>query len=198
MTIVLIDNYDSFVHNLARHVVLAGEETKILRNDAVSIADIKALSPLAIVISPGPCTPREAGISNDVVRLLGADIPILGVCLGHQCIGQVYGGNVVKAPLPVHGQSSVITHGGTGIFQGLPEEFEVGRYHSLAVEMPQGTPLRVTARTKDGVIMAFEHEHFPVTGVQFHPESILTRHGLDMLRNFIQMAKAYKTRKVAA
>lgn len=182
--ILIIDNYDSFVHNIARYFVELGEAVQVKRNDEVSPADLKAK---AIVVSPGPCTPQEAGISLDVVRQLSGQLPILGVCLGHQVIGQVFGGKVVRAKHPMHGDSSAIRHDGKGVFQGLPQGFNAGRYHSLIVEHVEETPLRVTARSEDGEIMGLQHESHPTFGVQFHPESILTEHGYDMLRNFLKV-----------
>jgi anthranilate synthase/aminodeoxychorismate synthase-like glutamine amidotransferase len=196
--ILLIDNYDSFVHNLARHIALTGQETRVVRNDAVSLPEIHALNPAAILISPGPCAPAQAGLSNEIIRTLGPSIPILGVCLGHQCIGEVYGGRTVRAPEPMHGQASAIRHDGTGLFHGLPGPLTGGRYHSLMTELPAESPLRITARTEDGIIMALEHAHHPVYGVQFHPESILTEGGLDLLKNFMTLAVAWNARKVAA
>lgn len=195
--ILLIDNYDSFAHNLARYFTLAGHEVRVVRNDALTIAQARALNPSSIVISPGPCTPHEAGISNDLICELGPQIPVLGVCLGHQCIGQVFGGRVVRAAEPMHGMASPITHDGQGIFEGLPQGIEVGRYHSLVVELPADTPLRVTARTGN-TIMALQHEHYLITGVQFHPESILTPHGMEMVRNFLSEAKKFGLQRKAA
>lgn len=196
--ILLIDNYDSFAHNLARYFTLAGEDVRVVRNDAITVREARAMNLSSIVISPGPCTPHEAGISNDLIRELGPQIPVLGVCLGHQCIGQVYGGRVVRAAEAMHGMASPITHDGRGIFETLPQGIEVGRYHSLVVELPVAAPLRVTARTTDGTIMALRHEHYPITGVQFHPESILTQQGMAMVRNFLNDAQKFQAqRKVA-
>lgn len=196
--ILLIDNYDSFVHNLARHIALTGHETRVVRNDALTLDDIAALNPEAILISPGPCSPDEAGISRDVIRAFGPATPVLGVCLGHQCIGEVYGGKTVRASEPMHGMASAITHDGSGIFAGLPSPFQGGRYHSLIVELPATSPLRVTARTDDGTIMGVQHASYPVYGVQFHPESILTEHGLALLQNFVECAAQWNARKEAA
>ena len=186
--ILLIDNYDSFVHNLARYVRCLGHEVRIERNDAIDVPDIKLLEPSAIILSPGPCGPAEAGACTDIVRRLGPNIPILGVCLGHQCINEAYGGMTVRAPQPVHGRASLLTHDRSSrLFDGLPETFKVGRYHSLACDLKEGSSLHVTARTEDGVIMAFEHELFPVYGIQFHPESILTENGPRILENFLKV-----------
>ena len=181
--ILIIDNYDSFVHNIARYFVELGEAVRVVRNDEVEPADLRAK---ALVVSPGPCTPDEAGVSMQVIREYSGQLPILGVCLGHQAIGQVFGGKVVRARHPMHGDSSAITHDNTGVFEGLPQGLEVGRYHSLIVEDVAATPLRITARVDDGEIMGLSHKVHPTFGVQFHPESILTEHGYDMLRNFLK------------
>lgn len=183
--ILIIDNYDSFVHNIARYFTELGAPVTVVRNDAVTEADLAAK---AIVISPGPCTPQEAGCSLDVVRRLSGRVPILGVCLGHQVIGQVFGGRVVRAQHPMHGEASMIRHDGTGVFAGLPQPFSAGRYHSLIVEDVAATDLRITATSEDGEIMGLCHRSHPTMGVQFHPESILTEHGYDMLRNFLKEA----------
>lgn len=184
--ILIIDNYDSFVHNIARYFVELGQTVKLRRNDEVSDADLEVR---AIVISPGPCTPQEAGSSLDVVRKFSGRIPILGICLGHQVIGEVFGGKVVRALHPMHGDSSEIRHDGTGVFEGLPQNFNAGRYHSLIVQGVETTDLRITARSTDGEIMGLAHNSHPTFGVQFHPESILTEHGYDMLRNFLKVVK---------
>ena len=184
--ILLIDNYDSFVHNLARYVSELGGEPVVRRNDAISISDIEVAQPSHIIISPGPCTPAEAGISTEVVRRFGKTIPILGVCLGHQCIGAAYGGTIVRAQHPMHGKTSPIQHDGTGIFRGLPPLFSATRYHSLALSRPSLPPeLRITATAPDGEIMAVQHQSEPVVGVQFHPESVLTTGGHQLLSNFL-------------
>jgi anthranilate synthase/aminodeoxychorismate synthase-like glutamine amidotransferase len=187
--ILLIDNYDSFVHNLARYFERLGQRTVVVRNDAVDVPGLQAMAPDAIVLSPGPCTPREAGTSLDIVRALHTKVSILGVCLGHQIIAEALGGRICSAALPVHGQASAIRHEGTGLFSGLPSPLSVGRYHSLVVE-PHSLPieLRATAWTKDGVLMAIEHARWPVYGVQFHPESILTDCGYELLANFLRLA----------
>ncbi len=182
--ILIIDNYDSFVHNIARYFVELGAEVNVKRNDDVSEADLSAK---AIVVSPGPCTPYEAGASLDVVERFSGRLPILGVCLGHQVIGQVFGGKVLRAREPMHGEASRIRHDGTGVFKGLPQDFAAGRYHSLIVEDVDQTDLRVTARSETGEIMGLQHKSHPTFGVQFHPESILTEHGYDMLRNFLKV-----------
>jgi anthranilate synthase/aminodeoxychorismate synthase-like glutamine amidotransferase len=187
--LLLIDNYDSFVHNLARHFERLGQATRVVRNDAIDVASVRSLRPAAMVLSPGPCSPTEAGVSLEVVRELHAEIPILGVCLGHQVIAEALGGRIVRAPEPVHGRSSLITHSGTGVFNGIPNPIRVSRYHSLVAE-PDSLPdtLRATAWTEDRVIMAFEHASLPVYGVQFHPESILTECGYELLGNFLHLS----------
>ena len=185
--ILLIDNYDSFVYNLARYVRELGEEPAVHRNDALTVDDILSLAPSHVIISPGPCSPAEAGISNEVVRRVGgAGIPILGVCLGHQCIGSAYGGEIVRAGRPMHGKTSRIHHRGTGLFTGLPSPFLASRYHSLVISPASVPPvLEVTATSEDGEIMAVKHATLPVYGVQFHPESVLTEHGYRMLDHFL-------------
>lgn len=186
--ILLIDNYDSFVHNLARYFRRLGVEPVVARNDAISAAEIRALQPRAVVLSPGPCTPREAGVSLELVRELHAELPMLGVCLGHQTIAEALGGAVVRGK-PVHGRASLVTHNGQGLFAGVPNPMRVGRYHSLVVEEAGLPPeLIATARTDDGVLMAVTHRDFPVFGVQFHPESILTTRGYLLLANFLRIA----------
>lgn len=185
--IVVIDNYDSFVHNLARYVRLAGHDTKIIRNDAMTVKQVLDLKPSAIMISPGPHSPSEAGISIDLIHAAYQDIPILGVCLGHQCIGMAFGGQVVKAKQPMHGMSSVIRHEGTGLFRNLPNPMTVGRYHSLIVKFEDPSILRITANSEQGEIMALAHPDYPVYGVQFHPESILTEKGLGLVENFLEI-----------
>ncbi len=184
--ILLIDNYDSFVYNLARYVRELGEIPLVRRHDAITIDEIFAMAPSHIVISPGPCSPKEAGISTEVVRNVGPTIPILGVCLGHQCIGEAYGGEILRAGAPMHGKTSLISHLGTGLFQGLPNPFTATRYHSLVIA-PSSLPkaLRVTATSDDGEIMGVQHVEYPVHGVQFHPESVLTEHGYRLLDHFL-------------
>ena len=187
--ILLIDNYDSFVYNLARYVRELGEVPVVTRHDATTVEEIAAAEPSHIIISPGPCSPSEAGISTDVVRQLGATIPILGICLGHQCIGAAYGAGIVRAARPVHGKPAAIRHDGRGLFADLPNPFQAARYHSLVIARP-GLPadLRVTATTEDGEIMAVEHDRHPVTGLQFHPESVLTEYGYVLLDRFLHGA----------
>ena len=184
--LLLIDNYDSFTYNLFQYLSELGEKVQVLRNDKVTIADIEEMSPERIVISPGPGTPDRAGISNDVIRHFGPKTPILGVCLGHQCIGYTYGAVVERASEIMHGKSSLIHHNGQGVLQELPSPFPAIRYHSLVV-MPEGLPdcLEVTAWTEKGIIMGLRHRQYPVEGVQFHPESIMTEVGKDILRNFL-------------
>jgi anthranilate synthase/aminodeoxychorismate synthase-like glutamine amidotransferase len=187
--ILLIDNYDSFVYNLARYVRELGEEPVVRRHDALSAEDVLALAPSHVIISPGPCSPAEAGISTEVVRRVGPHIPVLGVCLGHQCIGAAYGAEIVRAGRPMHGKTSPIFHKGTGLFAGLPTPFLATRYHSLVIA-PASVPreLEVTATSEDGEIMAVRHVRDPVFGVQFHPESVLTEHGYRMLDHFLHGA----------
>ncbi|MHC5039739.1 MAG: anthranilate synthase component II [Planctomycetota bacterium] len=189
--IVLIDNYDSFVYNLAQYLGEFRIPTRVFRNDAITEEEIRALAPTHILISPGPCTPKEAGISNDVIRAFAGEIPILGVCLGHQCIGEVFGGTVVKAPLPVHGKRSFIRHDGRTLFRGLPNPLEAGRYHSLVVD-PDSVPddLALSAWTDSGIVMGLRHRRWNVQGIQVHPESILTHYGHDILGNFLLERRA--------
>ncbi|HXI19743.1 MAG TPA: aminodeoxychorismate/anthranilate synthase component II, partial [Gemmatimonadales bacterium] len=184
--ILLLDNYDSFVYNLARYVAELGAEAVVRRNDALTVAEVEALGPSHIILSPGPCTPTEAGISTEVVRRLGPRIPMLGVCLGHQCIGAAYGAEIVRARRPMHGKTSRISHRGEAIFTGLPSPFIATRYHSLVIA-PDSIPpqLQVLATAEDGEIMAVRHRVDPVVGVQFHPESVLTEHGYRMLDWFL-------------
>jgi anthranilate synthase component 2 len=184
--ILLIDNYDSFVHNLARYVRELGGDAVVRRHDAATVEEIEAMAPSHIIISPGPCSPTEAGISTEVVVRLGPTTPILGVCLGHQCIGAAYGGMIVRAGRPMHGKTSLVHHTGEGILAGLPSPFRATRYHSLVIEPATMPPtLRATAWSEDGEIMAVRHREHPVTGVQFHPESALTEHGYRMLDRFL-------------
>ena len=186
--LLIIDNYDSFTYNLVQYFGELGAGMKVIRNDAMSVAEVVALKPERICISPGPCTPSEAGISCDVIQALGATTPILGVCLGHQSIGQVYGGDVVRADRLMHGKTSPIHHSGTSVFAGLPSPLDATRYHSLIVKR-ETLPacLEITAWTLEGEIMGLAHKQFPVHGVQFHPESILTQHGKQMLVNFLRL-----------
>lgn len=184
--ILLLDNYDSFTYNLYQYLAELGAQVEVRRTDEISVAQVEALNPSHIVVSPGPCTPHEAGVSNEVIRALGPRIPLLGVCLGHQCIGEVFGGRVIRAPEPVHGKTALIQHAGAGILRGLPQPFEAIRYHSLIVERETlPAALAVTAETAGGLIMGLRHREYPIHGVQFHPESIMTRVGKDILRNFL-------------
>jgi anthranilate synthase/aminodeoxychorismate synthase-like glutamine amidotransferase len=191
MTILLIDNYDSFSYNLARYIRELGRPCTVVRNDAVTPAEIARLAPSHIVVSPGPCTPNEAGISNAVIARFGATVPLLGVCLGHQCIGQVFGGRVTRAAKPMHGKTSLLHHAEDGIFAGLPNPFRITRYHSLIVAA-EGLPdcLEVTAASEEGEIMALRHRRHPIFGVQFHPEAVLTEHGHALLENFLRIDAA--------
>lgn len=185
--ILIIDNYDSFVYNLARYVVELDHQCEVYRNDKISLLKIKELNPTHIIISPGPCTPNEAGVSLDIIKYLGATTPILGVCLGHQAIGQAFGGKVVRAQNPMHGKASWIKHNGTGLFHGLEQPLQTGRYHSLVVSSEQfPQELEITGYCEQGEIMALQHKHYPIFGVQFHPESVLTKQGHQLLKNFIK------------
>ncbi len=187
--ILIIDNYDSFVHNLARYFRRLGQQTHVVRNDAIDMDDIRELNPDAIVISPGPCTPREAGCSLEIVRQFSKSVPMLGVCLGHQVIAEALGGRIQRTERPMHGRTSEVAHDARGIFDGLPSPITACRYHSLvvpAVSLP--TDLEVSAQTSDGVVMAFRHRRLPVIGVQFHPESILTPCGYELLAGFLRVA----------
>jgi anthranilate synthase/aminodeoxychorismate synthase-like glutamine amidotransferase len=186
--ILLIDNYDSFVHNLARYVRELGGDAVVRRNDEVTLGEVEALLPSHIILSPGPCSPAEAGISTDIVRRFGTTIPILGVCLGHQCIGAAYGGDVVRACRPVHGRTSLINHDGSSLFAGLPSPLHVARYHSLVIARTSLPPsLRVIASAADdGEVMAVEHRTHPVVGLQFHPESAASEYGYAMLDSFLR------------
>jgi anthranilate synthase/aminodeoxychorismate synthase-like glutamine amidotransferase len=185
--IVVIDNYDSFTYNLVQYLGELGAEVAVYRNDAISAEALDALDPSHIVISPGPGEPEDAGVSNEVIRKLGSRRPILGVCLGHQCIGEVFGGKVVRAPRLMHGKTSSIHHYGDGLFTGIPSPFEATRYHSLIVAEPLPPALKVSAFTTAGEVMGLCHREAPIFGVQFHPESILTQHGKQILRNFLSI-----------
>ena len=185
--LLLIDNYDSFTYNLVQYFGELGQDVRVYRNDKISLEEIAKMRPDRIVISPGPCTPKEAGISIDLIREFAAKLPILGVCLGHQAIGEAFGGEVVRAQRLMHGKTSMIRHDGRTIFAGLPNPFEATRYHSLIVRRETLPPvLTVTAETAEGEIMGLRHADYPVEGVQFHPESILTKAGMDLLRNFLR------------
>jgi para-aminobenzoate synthetase component 2 len=185
--ILVIDNYDSFTYNLVQYLGELGEEVKVHRNDEITIEEIEKMAPDHILISPGPCTPNEAGISLEVLHHFKGSIPIFGVCLGHQAIGQAFGGNVIRAERLMHGKTSPIHHNGTSVFEGLQSPFTATRYHSLIVER-ESLPdcLEITAETEEGEIMALRHKEYPIEGVQFHPESIITDHGHTMLRNFLK------------
>ena len=197
--IVMIDNYDSFTYNLVQYLGVLGETPEVFRNDKVTVDEIESLRPDAIVVSPGPCTPREAGISVALIQKLGPHIPTLGVCLGHQCIGEAFGGTVKRAPEIMHGKTSLIFHDGKGVFEGLPAPFDAIRYHSLIVDRA-GLPadLEPSAQTSAGLIMGLRHKRYPIEGVQFHPESIKTTAGMDLLRNFLVQARAFSRQPVEA
>lgn len=191
--LLMLDNYDSFTYNLVQYFGELGEDVRVYRNDQITIEEIEALKPDHICVSPGPCSPAEAGISVPLIKHFAGRIPILGVCLGHQSIGAAFGGKIVRAKEIMHGKTSLVTHRGTDVFRGLPSPFTVIRYHSLAIER-ESLPdcLEVTAETADGEIMGVRHKTLPIYGVQFHPESILSEHGHDMLRNFLTMDQADK------
>jgi anthranilate synthase component II len=190
--IVLIDNYDSFTFNLVHFLGELGEQVRVHRNDKITSAAVLAADPDAIVLSPGPCTPKDAGICLDLITAVSGKIPILGVCLGHQAVGDAFGGKVVRAPVPVHGKLSTIRHDGSGIFRGINAPFQATRYHSLVVERKSlPADLAVTADTDDGLIMGLAHKRLPVHGVQFHPESIASDHGHLLLKNFLDLAAAW-------
>jgi len=186
--ILLLDNYDSFTYNLAQYLGELGCEVEVHRNDRISVEQIARRKPERIVISPGPCTPQEAGISVEMVQKLAGKIPILGVCLGHQAIGAAFGGKIIRAPKLFHGKTSQIRHDGSGVFRGLPNPFTATRYHSLIVERKSlPADLQVTAETDDDIIMGMQHKHYPLMGVQFHPESVLTDSGKQLLKNFVSL-----------
>lgn len=184
--LVVIDNYDSFTYNLVQYLGELGADPRVFRNDAVTLDELRELQPSHIVISPGPGQPDDGGVSNDVIRELGPNTPLLGVCLGHQCIGQVFGGQVNRAPRLMHGKTSAVYHKGRGVFYGVPSPFQATRYHSLIVQEPLPDFLEVTAFTSQGEVMGLVHKEHPITGVQFHPESILTEHGKRILQNFLE------------
>lgn len=190
--ILMIDNYDSFTYNIVQYLYDLGQEVIVKRNDEITVDDIKRMENIdAIVISPGPCTPKEAGISVDVIKTFKGVYPILGVCLGHQSIGQAFGGNIVKAKCLMHGKTSKIFHNQKGLFEGIPNPFNAVRYHSLVIDessLPED--IEINARSEDGEIMAIEHKKYPIWGVQFHPESILTEYGHKLLENFLNLAKS--------
>ena len=189
--LLLIDNYDSFTYNLVHFLGELGAACEVVRNDKITVSEAIAMAPQAIVLSPGPCTPNEAGICLELIEKAGPTIPLLGVCLGHQAIGQVYGGKVIRAPTLMHGKLSTIENTGKGLFAGVPKRFEVTRYHSLTVERATlPADLEITAETADGIIMGLQHKTHPVHGVQFHPESIASQHGHALLANFLKLARA--------
>ena len=189
---ILIDNYDSFTYNLYHYLGEIGAEVEVFRNDEISVDEIRGKKPQGIILSPGPCTPDDAGICMDIIDKLGANIPILGVCLGHQSIGQIYGGKVIRAPYLMHGKVSKINHTNRSIFKGFKSPFNATRYHSLIVDR-ESLPdvLEITSETDDGIIMGLSHKQHPVHGVQFHPESIVSEHGHDLLKNFINIAAQF-------
>lgn len=185
--VVVIDNYDSFTYNLYQYICEITSDVRVYRNDRITIPQIEEMNPKFIVISPGPKEPRDAGISKQVIEILGKRVPILGVCLGHQCINEVFGGRTVRAKEVFHGKTSIITNDQKSIFKGLPAAFEVARYHSLVVDEGMlSSELEISARTEDGVIMGIRHRSYPIEGVQFHPESFLSKYGKEMIRNFFQ------------
>ncbi|WP_404426685.1 anthranilate synthase component II [Thalassospira australica] len=196
--ILLIDNYDSFVFNLARYFVELGQQVEVVRNDRIDVAEVRRLNPDAIVFSPGPCGPDEAGNSQPLITALAGEYPMLGVCLGHQSIAQAFGGTVKRASRPVHGMTSAIKHEGAGLFNGLKSPLTVTRYHSLIVDLPTDDVLIETATGPEGEVMAFAHRDLPIFGVQFHPEAILTEQGHDLLSNFLVLAGAVVTHKAAS
>jgi para-aminobenzoate synthetase component II len=184
--ILLLDNYDSFTYNLAQYLGQMGQQLEVRRNDQITVDEVAALKPERIIVSPGPCTPKEAGISVPLIQRFAGEVPILGVCLGHQSIGAAFGGNVIRAPKLMHGKTSEIAHDGKTIFRGLPKPFTATRYHSLIVERESlPAELEISAETDDGTIMGLRHKKFRVEGVQFHPESVLTTSGFDLLKNFL-------------
>ena len=186
--IAVIDNYDSFTYNLVQYFGELGAEVQVFRNDKVSIEELESIAPSQLVISPGPGDPAQAGISNEVIRRMGDHKPVLGVCLGHQCIGEVFGGKVVRAPRLMHGKTSPVYHNGEGLFLGIPSPFTATRYHSLIVTEPLPGDLELTAKTEEGELMGLRHKEYPIFGVQFHPESILTVMGKQILSNFLTIA----------
>ena len=189
--VLVIDNYDSFTYNLVQYLGELGAAPIVHRSDALTLAEIEAIEPDAVLISPGPGNPDDAGLSNEIIGDFAGQVPVLGVCLGHQCIGQVFGGNVVRAPQVMHGKTSLIRHRGVGVFTGLPQPFEATRYHSLIVERDSVPDVfEIIAETDDGIVMGLRHRELPIEGVQFHPESILTHSGHDLLRNFLDQIPA--------
>jgi len=197
MNLLILDNYDSFVFNIMRYCEELGASTHVKRNDALTPEDVTALNFDAIIISPGPCGPDEAGLSVPLIKTFSGQIPILGVCLGHQCIGAAFGGSIIRAKTPMHGRASKIVHDGKGVFAQLPNPFDAGRYHSLIVELHNTADLEVTARSPDGEIMGLSHRTHPTHGVQFHPESVLTTHGYELIGNFLSLAKEFNDNALA-
>jgi anthranilate synthase component II len=192
-TVVLIDNYDSFTYNLYQYLRLVVFDVRVYRNDQIEIGQLRDLRPLGIVISPGPKAPKDAGISKEIIRVMGPTCPTFGVCLGHQAINEVFGGATIRAPKPWHGKTSAIIHDGQGVFAGLPQNFRAARYHSLVADRERiAAELEVTAQTDDGLVMGLRHREFPMEGVQFHPESFLTEHGHAMIQNFLERAEAWQ------
>ena len=190
--ILLLDNYDSFTYNIYQYMSELGADVKVVRNNKISLSEIKDLNPEKIVISPGPCTPQKAGISNDVIKTFGENVPVLGVCLGHQCIGEAFGGIVIGAGEIMHGKTSLIHHDGKGVFLGIPTPFRAIRYHSLVIQN-ESLPdeLEVSAWTDNGIIMGVRHKSLPVEGIQFHPESIITEYGKELLSNFLNIKREF-------
>ena len=199
MTVLVIDNYDSFTYNLVHYIGELGAKLAVRRNDKITVDEVMAMDPEAIVLSPGPCTPNDAGISLDLIARAAPEIPIFGVCLGHQSIGQAFGGEIVRAPSLMHGKVSTISHNGRGVFRGINSGFQATRYHSLTIA-PETVPdvLEVTATAEDGVIMGAMHKHYPVHGVQFHPESIASEHGHTILKNFLDIAADWNAKNRVA
>ena len=187
MKILLLDKYDSFTYNLAEYLGEMGHRPLVHRNDEITLGEVDAMAPDRIVISPGPGRPEDAGITVDVIRALGARVPVFGVCLGHQAIGYAFGGDIVRAPVLMHGKVSTVQHDGRGVFEGVSQPFVAGRYHSLVVSDPPPAPLEISARADEGTIMGLRHREWPVHGVQFHPESVLTGEGRKILRNFLEL-----------
>lgn len=197
MNLLILDNYDSFVFNIMRYCEELGASTHVKRNDRLTLEDTRALNFDAIIISPGPCGPDEAGLSVPLIKSFSGQIPILGVCLGHQCIGAAFGGSIIRAKTPMHGRASPILHEGKGVFAKLPIPFYAGRYHSLIVELHDDHDLEITARAPDGEIMGLSHRTHPTHGVQFHPESVLTTHGYELIGNFLSLAKEFNHNALA-
>lgn len=186
---IMIDNYDSFVHNIVRYLEELDADVSVFRNNRVTIETLVSLQPQGIIISPGPCTPNEAGISLDAIKYFAGKIPILGICLGHQAIAQVFGGRIIKGKEPVHGKLSLIKHDDKGVFRGIKNPYQVTRYHSLVVDKHLPYELEISALSQDGAVMGIRHKKYPIEGVQFHPEAHLTEHGHDLLRNFLEMCE---------